>query len=201
MPEPPSSRSEPNGGRFSSRLLGIGFVTGLALALACLALSSYYLFSFEQHANSAVTKALEQTTRGQTTNQIHATQFALGVHMYMAKVLLLSCGIFAGVSFGFLGFCLFLIGVEGTVEAQLEGGAALRLNVAKLAPGAFVIVCSAVLIGVCATGVAATQVTARNPVSVPQANLPDVRQAKSVPAEQTATNAEDPRSPDEVEGK
>lgn len=199
MPEPASIRSDSHGGRFSRRLLGIGFVTGLALALACLALSSYYLISFEQHANSAVTKALEQTTRGQTTNQIHATQFALGVHMYMARVLLLSCGIFAGVSFGFLGFCLFLLGVEGTVDAQVEGAAALRLNVAKLAPGAFVIVCSAFLIGICATGVAPTQVTARNPVSMPQADLGDVGQAQSEPEEQTATNAVDPRSPDEVE--
>lgn len=196
-----STSSPTPGGRFSRKILEIGFLTGLLLALACFGLSSYYLISFEQHANAAVTKALADSSGNLSAHQIFATQFALGVHMYVAKVLLLSCGVFAGLSFGFLGFSLFLIGVEGAVDAQLETPSALRLSVVKLAPGAFVIVCAAILIGVCATGVAPTRIDAQNQATMPQTPAMDMEQDDADRAASNATDAVDPRAPDTVGGE
>lgn len=131
----------------------LGFVTGLILAIACLALSAYYLLSFERHANSAVEHVLASATRSNTSaNQLYVMQFSLSVHMAIARTLLLSCGVFAGLSFGFLGFSLFLIGVDGAINAELQGRDAVKVSAAGLAPGAFVILCASVLIAVCARG-------------------------------------------------
>lgn len=70
--------------------------------------------------------------------------------LYVARILLLSCGVVVGMALGFLGFALFLLGVEGTQD--VEGTApSLTLKLARLSPGAFVIICSAVLVGVCVT--------------------------------------------------
>ena len=66
------------------------------------------------------------------------------------RLLLLSTGIFVGMSFGFLGFALCLIQAKGDIE--LEGSTAdYKLKVARLSPGLFVILCSTVIIIVCAT--------------------------------------------------
>jgi hypothetical protein len=55
------------------------------------------------------------------------------------------------MAFGFLGFALFLLGIGGSIDAEAAGGAAVRIQVAKISPGAFVMLCAAILVGLCAT--------------------------------------------------
>jgi len=180
---------------FSRPILNIGFFVGLVLAVACLLLSTFYLVRFEAHANSGVTSALEAAQNDPSSNQLLAMQFSLSVHMYIARILLLSCGIFAGLSFGFLGFALFLIGVEGAVAASLEGTGGLRVSVARLAPGAFVILCAAILIGVCARGSLPARVSADGVVTTPQ---PGATEGGAPDAASEAVNGLDERSPEEA---
>jgi len=63
---------------------------------------------------------------------------------------LLSCGVLAGVAFGFLGFALFLLGIKETMDVSFEADS-YKANAARMSPGVFLIVVAAVLIGVCAT--------------------------------------------------
>lgn len=134
------------------KTLRVGFYAGVLLAFACLLLCLRYFFLYESHTNAVITLALEASNRGGLTDtQQWATQLVLEAHMYTARVLLLSCGVLAGTGFGFLGFALFLIGIDGSVDATATGPGGIKLTATHVAPGAFVLLCSAVLIGVCAS--------------------------------------------------
>ncbi|MGF7148960.1 hypothetical protein FHS96_002602 [Sphingomonas zeicaulis] len=188
------------GHRFSARILAAGFITGLILAIACLGLSSYYLISFENHSNAAVNGAIVAAQRSLTPNEIHMIQYSLAVHMYIARILLLSCGIFAGLSFSFVGFALFLIGIDGAIRLDAQGSGGTRYNVVGLAPGAFVILCAAVLIGLCARGSLPANVSAQGVVTDAQAQTVQ-EQDHDDPASDSPTNAlnaADVRPPEEV---
>ena len=72
------------------------------------------------------------------------------------RLSLLSTGIFVAMSFGFLGFALFLIQAKGDVDVDLEktaneSGSSYKLKLARLSPGLFVILCATVIIIVCVT--------------------------------------------------
>ena len=145
VPGPPVSPSDSARPRFSQKILNIGFVTALGLATVCLLLSGYYMISFQTSANMAVKRVLEQGESNQVPGQAaerlyryQTNRLALTVHMYIARVLLPSCGIFVGLAFGFLGFSLFLIGVNGEVDVRLDTSTKIQLQVTRLAPGIFV---------------------------------------------------------------
>lgn len=80
-----------------------------------------------------------------------ALQLTSEAHMFTSKVMLQSCGIVAGIAFGFLGFCLFLMGIEGQIDATVEQPAGTKINVTRLAPGAFILMLATILIGLCST--------------------------------------------------
>jgi hypothetical protein len=68
----------------------------------------------------------------------------------MSRVSLHACGVLAGIAFLFLGFGLFLMGIQGTTEVAIDANAT-KFSATQLAPGAFLAVCGAILIGLCAT--------------------------------------------------
>lgn len=135
------------GGRFPQTLLNVGFAFALLLSGACLILSAIYLYRFLFETNIGV----EQLIAKVGTNLPPGTlEVAINGRLVMARVALLSCGIFAGLAFGFLGFALFLLGIkkEIDVDAQYES---VQIKFARMSPGVLVILIAAVLIGVCAT--------------------------------------------------
>jgi hypothetical protein len=75
---------------------------------------------------------------------------AIFAQILVAQIALLSCGIFVGMAFGFLGFALFLLGIraEMDVDARSE---VYQMKLARLSPGVFVLLCAAVMITFCAT--------------------------------------------------
>lgn len=135
-------------GRFSQKVLNAGFFAALVLAGVCLVGSMVYLASFLYSTQAAMDDIL---TKAATTNvNFYLVELAVNARMVTARIALLSCGITVGMSFGFLGFALFLIGVKGEmdVEAQNEK---YSVKIARMAPGGFVILCAVVLIAVCVT--------------------------------------------------
>jgi hypothetical protein len=135
---------------FSPRVLDTGFVCGLILASICLVAACAYLFLFEFDADAIVKSA----AMGKVAPQpmlLDQVQLALEVHLYDAHILLLSCGIFVGLAFGFIGFSLFLVGAQGNVDANVNAPNNLSLSVARLSPGLFTILCASILVGLCAT--------------------------------------------------
>jgi hypothetical protein len=133
---------------FPPYVLNTGFLAGLVMAFVCLALAALYLNKFLVDTNTAVTALL--ATPPTTDIGAHLLRTALNARLVTARLALLSCGVFVGMGFGFLGFALFLVGVRGDSElnARYSSG---RLTLTRLAPGVLVILCATLLIGICAT--------------------------------------------------
>src|SRR3954466_9453009 len=125
----------------SGRLIGFAFVVGILLAIFCLGIAAFYLLRYLAYATGAL----------EAINASHGRPEMLMLHMYMSRVLLQSCGLAVGMAFGFLGFSLFLLGVNGSIDASATSGGGVGLQVARISPGAFVMLCSAILVGICAT--------------------------------------------------
>jgi len=146
---------------FSVTVLNAGFITALILAGICLILAGVYMLRFQSLTSDAVNEVVHETMIQKRHSSVpsfentdatyNMIRLALSTDMYMARILLLSCGIFVGLAFGFLGFCLFLIGVKGNVDANLSSGDRYKIQLARLSPGLFVILCSSLLIVICAT--------------------------------------------------
>jgi hypothetical protein len=144
----------------TGRLINLAFIVGILMAIVCLIIAATYLLRYLAYA----TGALEAINASQGRPEM------LMLHMYMSRVLLQSCGLAVGMAFGFLGFSLFLLGVNGSIDASATSGGGLGLQVARLSPGAFVMLCSAILVGICATrdipaSIGATQANQANQVS------------------------------------
>jgi hypothetical protein len=133
-------------------LLRVGFFTGLFFAFLCLAFCVWYLVGYQAEAGSMV-KLVSESAKDPSLSeqQLWLLQNGLTVHMFTSRVLLQSCGVVAGIAFGFLGFSLFLLGLEGQTDVAVEDPRGLKVNIAKLAPGALILLVAAVLVGVCST--------------------------------------------------
>ena len=133
---------------FPQVLLNVGFICALLVAAACLVFSSWYLFTFLGATNAGIESLLQTALRDPNTSP-GVIQLSILARTAMARFALLSCGVSVGMSFGFLGFALFLLGIKGEmdVSARHEDN---RIKIARMAPGVFVILCATVLIGVCA---------------------------------------------------
>jgi hypothetical protein len=146
---------------FPTWVLNTGFITALVLSGFCLLLAAYYMIKFQNLSSAGINQVVDITMKkGIVETQVKAIpnandyqmiRLALATNMYIARILLLSCGVFIGLAFGFLGFSLFLVGVKGTIDASLTANDKYKLQIARLSPGLFVILCATILIGVCAT--------------------------------------------------
>lgn len=119
-----------------------GFFIGVAFATLCFAIAGWYLVSYLSYATGAVDAV---TARPNVDTGVLVLQIA------MAQVLLQSCGLAVGMAFGFLGFSLFLLGIGGNMDASAAAQGGVGIQVARISPGAFVMLCSAILVGLCAT--------------------------------------------------
>lgn len=122
-----------------------GFKVAVSIASICLLSGAAYLFYFTIATNQSMV-ALANGEHDSLT----ALQLGLHGRAVTARLVLLSCGVFVGMSFGFLGFALFLLGVRGAIEAKVESES-YQIHLSRLSPGVFVILVSAVLVGFCAT--------------------------------------------------
>jgi hypothetical protein len=66
------------------------------------------------------------------------------------RMTLISTAYFIAMSFGFLGFALFLIDAKGTLEgeATVEN---YKIKIARVSPGIFAMLCATIIIVVCGT--------------------------------------------------
>ena len=134
---------------FPQRILNAGFVTALCLAGVCLLSGVAYLVLFLTSTQNSINELMQPRDTA-TVVSFSVTELAMNARMVMARVALISCGIFVGMSFGFLGFALFLIGVQGEMDAELKHER-VELKLFRIAPGALVLLCAALLIGLCVT--------------------------------------------------
>ncbi len=138
---------------FSRSVLNIGFVVALALAATAFVMAGWYLTDFAGSTHQIVrdTLATAHASKPITGANLELLQDGLVIQTYLARVLLLSCGFFIALSFGFLGFALFLVGASGQSDLAAGSGAGLKLSLSNLAPGSIAIVAATILAGLCAT--------------------------------------------------
>lgn len=146
--KPSRGKAKQSRAMVSSKLLSVGFVFALVLSLLCLGLSVFYLFQYLNSANTGITQVLDKVATQQIKLETGQLEVLINGRLVMARLGLLSCGVLAGVAFGFLGFALFLLGIKETMDVSFDS-VSYKANVARMSPGVFLIVIAAVLIGVC----------------------------------------------------
>lgn len=147
---PTKSRSSVRKGEvlFPQKLLNIGFVFALSLAGVCLLAGAWYLYSFLVATSTGISSLIGSAADKSITES--TVEIAINARLVMARLAFLSCGTFIGMSFGFLGFALFLLGIKG--EMGLDAGSeSYRIKLARMSPGIFVILCATILIVICVT--------------------------------------------------
>jgi len=133
--------------KLTSHIVLWSFVAAVVLAIAGFMVVAIYLFRYFNHA----VDAFAPSTMGQLAGMhINAMQSMLLARTGLWKFILQSCGIIAGVAFGFLGFALFLLGVKGDMDAAFDDSQH-KVQLSRMAPGSFVLFIAAILIGLCST--------------------------------------------------
>lgn len=159
-------------GTVPQRLLNVAFVFALALAGVCLVMSAVYLFAFLRSTNVSIETIVQNIGTTQSPGQLEA---AINGRLVVARIALLSCGILVGLSFGFLGFALFLLGIRESINVDVDMDT-YKAKFARMSPGVLIIICSSILIGVCATR--QTPFWYENAVDVPGVSRPEDRDSK-----------------------
>jgi hypothetical protein len=139
--------------QFSPRVLNIGFLAALALAAIAFIAAGFYLLRFAGTTQDVIAQMLSAGYTGGNIDQrnVELLQNGLTIHAYLARVLLVSCGMFVALAFGFLGFALFLVGASGQSDASASTGQGLQVTLTNLAPGSIAIVGATILAGICVT--------------------------------------------------
>lgn len=132
--------------KFSRKLLDIGFAVALVLAFSCLLMTAIYLFAFLRTTNNSIENLLDRGSKSQITQPLLET--AVFSRFATTRITFLSCGVFVGMSFGFLGFGLFLLGIREEMDVA-GSSASYKIRIARMSPGCFVILASVCLIGFC----------------------------------------------------
>jgi hypothetical protein len=134
-------------GSVPQSFLNVAFIFALVLAGVCLVFSAVYLYVYLKGTMTGIdsmSQALEKNPA------VGAIEVMINGRLVMARLSLLSCGIFVGVSFGFLGFALCLLGIKESIDVDLETDT-YKAKFARMSPGVLIIICSSILTGVCAT--------------------------------------------------
>jgi len=139
--------------RFSRRILNIGFLAALLLAALAFCMAGWYLHRFADSTNAVVAQAMALGQRREliSPTQLDVLQSALGIQTYVSRVLLVSCGMFISLAFGFLGFALFLVGAAGQSDLDVTHGGTYKVTLTNLAPGTIAILAATVLAALCVT--------------------------------------------------
>lgn len=133
---------------FSQKLLNIGFGFALLMSVGCLIGSVWYLFKFSIENTNPINNIIEQIMKKEIPEK--TIELVITSRVAITRLLFSSCGMVIGMSFGFLGFALFLIGIKGEMNIDASSKS-FTVTFARMSPGIFVIFCAAILIGICVT--------------------------------------------------
>ena len=164
----------------------------LGCAALCMVFIILYIFSYSLDSTLSFERHFDSYASGNTAN----LPTLLGFHMAQNRVFQQSCGMVAGLFFAFVGLALFLVGIQGTLDAngQIRDYAG---SVKRLIPGGIILIASMIFVGASAmhpvdfvfgpTPPTATMAepsgTTVQPTPAPAANTPPTQsQAQPAPA-------------------
>jgi hypothetical protein len=179
-------------------LIRYSVFAALGCAAVCMIFTILYVFSYSLDSTLSFERHFDSyLATGNTSN----LSTVLGLHMAQNRMFLQSCGMVAGIFFAFLGLALFLVGIQGTVDATGEVKD-YSASAKRLAPGGIILLASMIFVGVSAmhpidfklgpivpaTIIAPTAVAA--PPVAPTESAPTTTQTISPTASQPATQSE-----------
>lgn len=132
--------------KMTRHILMYSFLAAVVLAIGGFGVVTVYLFRYLHHAFASFDMAAIRELSNLDPEKLKPILLA---RAGLWKFILQSCGIIAGVAFGFLGFALFLLGAKGDMDAAFDDSQH-KVQLSRMAPGSFVILIAAVLIGLCA---------------------------------------------------
>jgi hypothetical protein len=179
-------------------LIRYSVFAALGCAGVCMIFTILYVFSYSLDSTLSFERHFDSyLASGNTAN----LSTVLGLHMAQNRMFLQSCGMVAGIFFAFLGLALFLVGIQGTVDASGEIKD-YSTSVRRLAPGGVILLASMIFVGVSAmhpiefklgpvipaTIIAPTAVA--TPPVAPTESVPATTQAISPTATQPSTQSQ-----------
>ncbi len=186
-------------------LIRYSVFAALGCAGVCMIFTILYVFSYSLDSTLSFERHFDSYLASGNTGNLSTV---LGLHMAQNRMFLQSCGMVAGIFFAFLGLALFLVGIQGTVDAtgEIKDYSA---SAKRLAPGGIILLASMIFVGVSAmhpidltlgpiapAGIAPTAATVAPTVSPPAAPTQSTAQPTSPTGTQPATQSEaQPASP------
>lgn len=127
-------------------LIRYSVFAALGCAAVCMVFTLLYVFSYSLDSSRSFERHFDSyLASGNSAN----LSTVLGLHMAQNRMFLQSCGMVAGIFFAFLGLALFLVGIQGTVDAsgQVKDYSS---SSRRLAPGGIILFTSMIFVGVSA---------------------------------------------------
>jgi hypothetical protein len=159
-------------------LIRYSVFAALGCAALCMVFIILYIFSYSLDSTLSFERHFDSYASGNTAN----LPTVLGFHIAQNRMFQQSCGMVAGLFFAFVGLALFLVGIQGTLDAngQVRDYAG---SVKRLVPGGIILLASMIFVGASAmhpvdfvfgpTPPAATIIApAANPTGAPTQSAP-----------------------------
>ncbi len=162
VPDPPK---QPSPAPARDPLIRYSVFAALGCAGVCMLCTILYVFSYSLDSTLSFERHFDAyISSGNTAN----LSTVLGLHMAQNRMFLQSCGMVAGIFFAFLGLALFLVGIQGTADAngQIRD---YSTSVKRLAPGGIILLASMIFVGVSAMHPIAFEPGPGGPSAVPTA--------------------------------
>jgi hypothetical protein len=127
-------------------LIRYSVFAALGCAGVCMIFTILYVFSYSLDSTLSFERHFDSYLASGNTSNLSTV---LGLHMAQNRMFLQSCGMVAGIFFAFLGLALFLVGIQGSIDAT--GKVTDYSNSMKrLAPGGIILLASMIFVGVSA---------------------------------------------------
>ena len=195
---PPDSPKQTTPAQTRDPLIRYSVFVALGCAGVCMIFTILYVFSYSLDSTLSFERHFDSYLASGNASNLSTV---LGLHMAQNRMFLQSCGMVAGIFFAFLGLALFLVGIQGTVDATGEVKD-YSASAKRLAPGGIILLASMIFVGVSAmhpiefklgpivpaTIVAPTAVA--TPPVAPTESAPATTQTISPTAAQPATQSE-----------
>ncbi len=127
-------------------LIRYSVFAALGCAGVCMIFTILYVFSYSLDSTLSFERHFDSYLASGNASNLSTV---LGLHMAQNRMFLQSCGMVAGIFFAFLGLALFLVGIQGSIDAT--GKVTDYSNSMKrLAPGGIILLASMIFVGVSA---------------------------------------------------
>ena len=123
-------------------LIRYSVFAALGCAALCMVFIILYIFSYSLDSTLSFERHFDSYASGNTAN----LPTVLGFHTAQNRMFQQSCGMVAGLFFAFVGLALFLVGIQGTLDAngQVRDYAG---SVKRLVPGGVILLASMIFVG------------------------------------------------------